>query len=223
MARQNFLWLLFVTFVTFITFHEMSLEHIKCDYLSNTYLGRRIGRYYIIIYFLDCFWSNYHFNRCWLLNDKILENSVKQKIHKKIRYILWSQDSFVSKNPNEIKSLLVWLMAWCQTDTKPLAEPMMIQLTDANILHLTTMRLQKNIPNGQKIEFQGWYNHSHNPLASSPSYRTQWYHYWGPELITYSYLCYPGDFMFLICLMHHCFCRGLIFVTGSVPILSTAE
>ena len=42
---------------------------------------------------------------------------------------------FVPKSPIDNKSALVQVMAWRQTGDKPLPEPMMIQLTDANMWH----------------------------------------------------------------------------------------
>ena len=38
---------------------------------------------------------------------------------------------FVPKGSNDNKSVLVQVMAWCQTGAKPLPEPMLAQFTDA--------------------------------------------------------------------------------------------
>ena len=42
---------------------------------------------------------------------------------------------FDPKIPFDNKSALVWVMAWYQTGNKPLPEPMLIQFTEAYMLH----------------------------------------------------------------------------------------
>ena len=43
--------------------------------------------------------------------------------------------NFVPKGTIDNKSALVQVIAWCQTHDKPLAEPMLTQLTDTYMWH----------------------------------------------------------------------------------------
>ena len=67
----------------------------------------------------------------------ILQTTFSKKISLMKRFIFWIEIlwKFVSKGPIDNKAVLVQVMAWCQTGTKPLPEPILIQFNDAHIRH----------------------------------------------------------------------------------------
>ena len=52
-------------------------------------------------------------------------------MNEKFCVLIQISQTFVLKGPTDNKSVLVQIMAWCQTGSKPLFEPMLTQFTDA--------------------------------------------------------------------------------------------
>ena len=72
----------------------------------------------------------------WIKCPHFTEDSFKSIfMNEKCFILIWIALKFVPKVPIDNKVALVHVMAWHWTGNKPLPEPMLTQLTDANMQH----------------------------------------------------------------------------------------